>query len=88
MGSGTEVSEINKLIKLYRQTSDMMKKFGKKGMLDQDLGVQDIDKSEINKLNDSKLSEKMLSDLQNGSADQNYLDCLDYQVPKINYQIY
>ena len=31
-GSGTEVSEINKLIKLYRQTSDMMKKFGKKGM--------------------------------------------------------
>ena len=68
MGSGTEVSEINKLIKLYRQTSDMMKKFGKKGMLDQDLGVQDIDKSEINKLNDSKLSEKMLSDLQNGSA--------------------
>ena len=45
MGSGTEVSEINKLIKLYRQTSDMMKKFGKKGMLDQDLGVQDIDKS-------------------------------------------
>ena len=37
-------------------------------MLDQDLGVQDIDKSEINKLNDSKLSEKMLSDLQNGSA--------------------
>ena len=68
MGSGTEVSEINKLIKLYRQTSDMMKKFGKRGMLDQDLGVQDIDKSEINKLNDSKLSEKMLSDLQKGSA--------------------
>tara|TARA_B000000441_G_C21702789_1_gene327095 strand:- start:261 stop:1178 length:918 start_codon:yes stop_codon:yes gene_type:complete len=68
MGSGTEVSEINKLIKLYRQTSDMMKKFGKKGMLDQDLGLQDMDKSEINKLNDSKLSEKMLSDLQNGSA--------------------
>ena len=68
MGSGTEVSEINKLIKLYRQTSDMMKKFGKKGMLDQDLGAQDSDKSEINKLNDSKLSEKMLSDLQKGSA--------------------
>jgi signal recognition particle subunit SRP54 len=68
MGSGTEVSEINKLIKLFRQTSDMMKKFGKKGMLDQDLGVPDTNKPEINELNDSKLTEKMLSDLQNGSA--------------------
>ncbi len=68
LGSGTEVSEINKLIKLYRQTSDMMKKFGKKGMLDQGKGMPDLDNAEINKLNDSKLGEKVLSDLQSGST--------------------
>lgn len=34
-GSGLEVSELNKLIKMHRQMSDMMKKFGKGGMLKQ-----------------------------------------------------
>ena len=66
-GSGTEVSEINKLIKLYRQTSDMMKKFGKKGMLDQNFDMPELNNNEINKLNDSNISEKMLSQLQSNS---------------------
>jgi signal recognition particle subunit SRP54 len=30
-GSGTEVSEVNKLLKMHRQMSDMMKKMGKGG---------------------------------------------------------
>ncbi len=36
LGSGTEVSELNRLLKMHRQMADMMKKFGKggnKGML-------------------------------------------------------
>tara|TARA_E500000075_G_C6996323_1_gene327326 strand:+ start:2852 stop:4351 length:1500 start_codon:yes stop_codon:yes gene_type:complete len=66
-GSGTEVSEINKLIKLYRQTSDMMKKFGKKGMLDQNFDMTDLNNNEVSKLNDSNISEKMLSQLQSNT---------------------
>ena len=34
-GAGTEVSELNKLLKMHRQMSDMMKKMGKGGMLKQ-----------------------------------------------------
>ena len=34
-GAGQEVSELNKLIKMHRQMSDMMKKMGKGGMLKQ-----------------------------------------------------
>jgi signal recognition particle subunit SRP54 len=34
-GAGLEVSEINKLLKMHRQMSDMMKTMGKKGMLKQ-----------------------------------------------------
>jgi signal recognition particle subunit SRP54 len=34
-GAGHEVSELNKLIKMHRQMSDMMKKMGKGGMLKQ-----------------------------------------------------
>jgi len=34
-GSGLEVSELNKLLKMHRQMSDMMKTMGKKGMLKQ-----------------------------------------------------
>tara|TARA_Y100000590_G_C15739575_1_gene1019764 strand:+ start:3582 stop:5081 length:1500 start_codon:yes stop_codon:yes gene_type:complete len=68
-GSGTEVSEINKLIKLHRQTSDMMKRFGKKGMLGNDQDIPDLENNEINKLKDSNISEKMLSQLGNKSGD-------------------
>ncbi len=32
-GAGMEVSDLNKLLKMHRQMSDMMKKMGKKGML-------------------------------------------------------
>ncbi|MDG2187281.1 MAG: signal recognition particle protein [Hyphomicrobiales bacterium] len=67
-GSGTEVFEINKLIKLYRQTSDMMKKFGKKGMLDADFEMPDIKNNQISKLNDSNINEKMLSHLGDNST--------------------
>ena len=38
-GSGSGVPEVNKLVKLHRQTSDMMKKFGKRGMLNDNFGV-------------------------------------------------
>ncbi len=31
-GSGTTVQDVNKLIKMHRQTADMMKKMGKGGM--------------------------------------------------------
>ena len=34
-GAGQEVSELNKLINMHRQMSDMMKKMGKGGMLKQ-----------------------------------------------------
>ena len=34
-GSGLDVSEVNKLLKMHRQMSDMMKKMGKGGMLKQ-----------------------------------------------------
>jgi signal recognition particle subunit SRP54 len=34
-GSGMEVSDLNKLLKMHRQMSDMMKKMGKGGMLKQ-----------------------------------------------------
>jgi signal recognition particle subunit SRP54 len=34
-GAGLEVSELNKLLKMHRQMSDMMKKMGKGGMLKQ-----------------------------------------------------
>ena len=34
-GAGMEVSELNKLLKMHRQMSDMMKKMGKGGMLKQ-----------------------------------------------------
>jgi signal recognition particle subunit SRP54 len=34
-GAGLEVSELNKLLKMHRQMSDMMKTMGKKGMLKQ-----------------------------------------------------
>ena len=44
-GSGTEVSELNRLIKMHRQMSDMMKKMGRggnrgmlKGMMSQMFG--------------------------------------------------
>jgi signal recognition particle subunit SRP54 len=70
-GSGTEVPEINKLIKIYRQTSDMMKKFGKKGMLDADFEMPDIKNNEINKLNDSNINEKMLSHLGSNTTGKN-----------------
>jgi signal recognition particle subunit SRP54 len=70
-GSGTEVPEINKLIKIYRQTSDMMKKFGKKGMLDADFEMPDIKNNQINKLNDSNINEKMLSHLGSNTTGKN-----------------
>ena len=70
-GSGTEVPEINKLIKIYRQTSDMMKKFGKKGMLDADFEMPDIKNNQINKLNDSNINEKMLSHLGTNTTGKN-----------------
>lgn len=70
-GSGTEVPEINKLIKIYRQTSDMMKKFGKKGMLDADFEMPDIKNNQINKLNDSNINEKMLSHLGSNTTGEN-----------------
>lgn len=70
-GSGTEVPEINKLIKIYRQTSDMMKKFGKKGMLDADFEMPDIKNIQINKLNDSNINEKMLSHLGSNTTGKN-----------------
>ena len=70
-GSGTEVPEINKLIKIYRQTSDMMKKFGKKGMLDADFEMPDIKNNQINKLNDSNINEKMLSHLESNTTGKN-----------------
>ncbi|WP_068109555.1 signal recognition particle protein [Tropicimonas marinistellae] len=34
-GAGMEVSDLNKLLKMHRQMSDMMKKMGKKGLLKQ-----------------------------------------------------
>ena len=34
-GAGLEVSELNKLLKMHRQMSDMMKKMGKGGLLKQ-----------------------------------------------------
>jgi signal recognition particle subunit SRP54 len=34
-GAGMEVSDLNKLLKMHRQMSDMMKKMGKGGMLKQ-----------------------------------------------------
>ena len=34
-GSGLDVSDVNKLLKMHRQMSDMMKKMGKGGMLKQ-----------------------------------------------------
>ena len=70
-GSGTEVPEINKLIKIYRQTSDMMKKFGKKGMLEADFEMPDIKNNQINKLNDSNINEKMLSHLGTNTTGKN-----------------
>ncbi|CAM4207342.1 signal recognition particle protein [Palleronia rufa] len=38
-GSGLEVSELNKLLKMHRQMSDMMKKMGKGGMLKKAMGA-------------------------------------------------
>lgn len=38
-GAGLEVSELNKLLKMHRQMSDMMKKMGKGGMLKQAMGA-------------------------------------------------
>ena len=35
IGSGMEVSELNKLLKMHRQMSDVMKKMGRGGMLKQ-----------------------------------------------------
>ncbi|RDC74816.1 signal recognition particle protein [Rhodovulum sp. 12E13] len=37
-GAGLEVQELNRLLKMHRQMSDMMKKMGKKGMLKQMMG--------------------------------------------------
>lgn len=37
-GAGLEVSDLNKLLKMHRQMSDMMKKMGKRGMLKGALG--------------------------------------------------
>ena len=45
----------------------MMKKFGKKGMLDQNFDMTDLNNNEISKLNDSNISEKMLSQLQSNT---------------------
>ncbi|HJW39959.1 MAG TPA: signal recognition particle protein, partial [Rhizomicrobium sp.] len=39
MGSGTEVSEVNKLLKMHRQMSDVMKKMGKGGRAMQGLSA-------------------------------------------------
>ena len=54
LGSGLEVSELNKLLKMQRQMSDMMKKMGKqggrgmlKGFMDQITGKGNIDASSI-----------------------------------------
>ncbi len=54
LGSGLEVSELNKLLKMQRQMSDMMKKMGKqggrgmlKGFMDQISGKGNIDASSI-----------------------------------------
>ncbi len=37
-GSGTEVQDINKLLKMHRQMADMMKSMGKKGMMGRMMG--------------------------------------------------
>ncbi|MBU2583046.1 MAG: signal recognition particle protein [Alphaproteobacteria bacterium] len=37
-GSGTDVQEINKLLKMHRQMADMMKSMGKKGMMGRMMG--------------------------------------------------
>ncbi len=37
-GSGTDVSDINKLLKMHRQMADMMKAMGKKGMMGRMMG--------------------------------------------------
>jgi signal recognition particle subunit SRP54 len=63
-GSGLEVSELNKLLKMHRQTSDMMKKMGKQGgrgmlktFMDQISGKGDLNTSS---LNDASLIQKQL----------------------------
>ena len=54
LGSGLEVSELNKLVKMQRQMSDMMKKMGKqggrgmlKGFMDQISGKGNVDASSL-----------------------------------------
>ena len=54
LGSGLEVSELNKLVKMQRQMSDMMKKMGKqggrgmlKGFMDQISGKRNTDASSL-----------------------------------------
>ena len=62
LGSRLEVSELNKLVKMHRQMSDMMKKLGKqggrgmlKGFMDQISGKGNVDSSS---LTDAKLMQK------------------------------
>jgi signal recognition particle subunit SRP54 len=62
-GSGSGVPEINKLVKLHRQTSDMMKKFGKRGMLNDNFGVG-MSKDNANSLDKPlNLTDNMLADI-------------------------
>ncbi len=46
-GAGVEVSEINRLLKMYRQMSDMMKKIGKGGMKNMMEGFPDLKGQEL-----------------------------------------
>ena len=70
-GSGMEVSDLNKLLKMQRQMSDVMKKMGKGGMLKQAMkgmfGKGMPDAGELSGKLDSKALQKAAKDLGNMS---------------------
>ena len=70
-GAGMEVSDLNKLLKMQRQMSDVMKKMGKGGMLKQAMrgmfGKGMPDPSELSGKLDSKALQKAAKDLGNMS---------------------
>jgi signal recognition particle subunit SRP54 len=73
-GAGMEVSDLNKLLKMQRQMSDVMKKMGKGGMLKQAMkgmfGKGMTDPNDLSGKLDSKALQKAAKDLGNMSPNK------------------